>query len=343
MTYIRKLLDIFRPRHEGETRHLLPCSDKTPVLENGAPLLGWNSGTSVQCWRCADCGYMFFDPPDPDILNAYYQDEYPKAAASWYTLENTYATSRSNMLAKLPLSFAPTFLGSDQVKYHESGCAFGAGVAALRSRGYDATGCELNKDAVAQGKAHGNLWISDESDSAFLRRTARRPNVVFSHHVVEHIPDVVGYLAGLKDLLDPQSIVVLAVPNAVSAVAMMKGFHQHAWFAYPGHLHMLSPRSLLCLAEKAGYELLHMDTQLAAATSEDDALLGVDPTDKVRSRRNLAVIEHTLMGAELRAVLTPAGGEVAQQFQATIRNPRTRCQLSGETESRLLEAYASPP
>jgi invasion protein IalB len=50
----------------------------------------------------------------------------------------------------------------------------------------------------------------------------------------------------------------------------------------------------------------------------------------------------TLMGAEIRAVLTPIGSLVARGFRAKIDETRIKCQLSGETERSLMEAYGEP-
>lgn len=324
---------------EPSPRCLFPCAGKIPVLEDRKPLVLWRGNDTLQSWRCADCGYIFFDVPDREFLKTYYQVEYPQSATSWYTVENDYNPARCKARSDLAVSFARSFLGTDQVLYHESGCSFGGTVAALASRGYDATGCELNKDAVAKGRGRGNKWISDESDGDFLRRMRRQPNLIYSHHAVEHMPDPVEYLSGLRQLLSPLSIIFLTLPNAVSAVAMKKGFHGHQWFAYPDHLHLLSPRSLLCLAERAGYEVVYVDTRLAAATDADSSLLGATGNDR-EGRLSLTMIEQTLMGAELRVVLTPIGSTVSTRARAEIESARAKCLHSGETERRLMEVYA---
>jgi SAM-dependent methyltransferase len=338
----RKLLGMFKESASSPSPspdRLFPCTAKMAVLENGKPLVLWRGSETLQSWRCAECGYIFFDVPDLEFLKTYYQHEYPQSAVSWYNVENDYNPDRCRARSDLAISFALTFLGTDKVAYHESGCSFGGTVAALRDKGYDATGCELNKDAVAQGRARGNKWISDESDSEFLGRTKRRPNLIYSHHAVEHMPDPVGFLSGLKGLLDPLGVIFLTLPNAVSAVAMKRGFHGHPWFAYPDHLHLLSPRSLLCLAEKAGYQVVHVDTRMAAATEADCLALGADPRER-EGRLSLTMIEQTLMGAELRVVLTPIDSEVARRSRTQIETTRTKCLLSGETERKLLQLYA---
>lgn len=316
------------PRRQAQ----MPCRDAKPLLEAGQPILGRPQDRREPCWRCSACGYIFFDAPDPQWLENYYQQAYARSASTWYTVENTYSAEHTGWLTALALAYANRFLGTDQVLYHETGCAFGAGVAGLRALGHDATGCELNKDAVALGRARGNAWISDEGDAAFLARTGRRPNIAYSNHVVEHMPDPLNWLRGLRPLLAERSIVVFAVPNAIAAAALRYGYYQYPWFDWPGHLHLYSPRSLLCLAAAAGYEVLHAETFGAAATPEASQAMG-DPVPILRD----------MMGAELRGVLTPAGGPLSQQFRKDIAATREACLASGRRERMALADYARSP
>jgi hypothetical protein len=159
---------------------------------------------------------------------------------------------------------------------------------------------------------------------------------------VEHMPDPVEFLSDVRSVLSPRGIAFIVVPNAVSAAAMRKGFHGHSWFAYPDHLHLLSPRSLLCLAQKAGFEVLRVETTRAGADPSDDEIILGDRPDSRKGRLEKRMIERTLMGAEIRAVLTPIGGLVARGFRAKIDETRVQCQLSGDTERSLMEAYGEP-
>jgi SAM-dependent methyltransferase len=228
------------------------------------------------------------------------------------------------------------------VAYHENGCSFGGTVAALQAAGYDASGSDMNSDAVAKGQARGNAWISSETDRQFLTHAKRRPDMVYSFHAVEHMADPVAFLLDVRSVLSPRGIVFILVPNAVSAAAMHKGFQGHGWFAYPDCLHLLSPRSFLCLARKAGFEVLHVDTTTVGANPSDDEVILGDRPDSRSGRLRKRAIEQTLMGAEVRVVLTPIGSPVARSFRTKIEETRVKCLLSGETERSLMEAYGAP-
>jgi hypothetical protein len=68
----------------------------------------------------------------------------------------------------------------------------------------------------------------------------------------------------------------------------------------------------------------------------------IDRPDSRKGRLEKRMIERTLMGAEIRAILTPIGSLVARGFRAKIDETRIKCQLSGDTERSLMEAYGEP-
>lgn len=284
---------------------------------------------------------MFFDAPGPDVLDRYYNGEYPAAAASWYNVESDYAEEKAGHRADLILSIASDFgfgqPGARQATlYHEIGCAFGGTVHELNRRGYQASGTELNVDAVAQGRARGNDAIAAEPDTDFLRRVGRRPNVVFGVHVFEHMPDPVGYLRDLASCLATDAIVILFVPNAMTLFTAAYGFMGYPWFAFPGHLNLFSPGSTSCLARAAGYELVGLASNLnglePAAT--DFALnSGVETPVMTRIRDHL--VEHGLMAEELVLVLTPAGSPTAARHSAEVAATARRCAANAVFEAEI--------
>ena len=92
-------------------------------------------------------------------------------------------------------------------------------------------------------------------DAAPLKRMGRTVHLLYSFHALEHMPDPVSFLSPFVSVYD-------RTPCAFYAQRLQflhtERLHDHIWFAYPDHLHMYSPRSLLWLAEKAGYEVLEV-------------------------------------------------------------------------------------
>jgi SAM-dependent methyltransferase len=291
--------------------------------------------------RCADCGHVFFDPPPPDLLDRYYSEDYPAASVGWYNVAADYANEKTTPRANRIVSIATDFgFARPETKntelYHEIGCAFGGTVEALNRRGYLTTGTELNAGAVAQGRARGNAAIFAEPDADFLRRVDRQPNVVFGHHVFEHMPDPVGYLRNLAPCLATDSIVILFVPNAMALFPAAYGFMRYPWFAFPGHLNLFSAGSALCLAQAAGYELLDVASRMTrlepAAT---DQALNSRIKTPVMARIRDHLVEAGLMAEELALVLTPAASPTAARHAAKVTATAGRCQANKRVEAAI--------
>ena len=74
-------------------------------------------------------------------------------------------------------------------------------------------------------------------------------NLISMSHVLEHLPDPVGYLSHLREtLLDPQGWLLLEVPN----------LYAHDSFEV-AHLVSYSPHTLLQTLEKAGFETVKLE------------------------------------------------------------------------------------
>jgi len=324
--------------------HLVGCIFDTPgagvpLVQNHEQQTSFFEGSSYTARRCTDCGHVFFDPPSPDLLDRYYNGEYPDSATSWYSVEADYAHDKVRSRADRILSIASGFgftrpEAKEATLYHEIGCAFGGTVHELNRRGYSATGTELNAGAVAQGRARGNDAISAEPDADFLRRVGRQPNVVFGFHVFEHMPDPVGYLRDLASCLASDSIVILFVPNAMALFPAAYGFMRYPWFAFPGHLNLFSAGSASCLARVAGYDLVDVASRTSklepAAT---DHALNSRVRTPVMARIRDHLVEGGLAAEELVLVLTPAASPTAARHPAKLTATAGLCAANAAYEA----------
>jgi SAM-dependent methyltransferase len=318
----------------------LPCGAKVPLVEDGANVVLHRGSDAHQAYRCSDCGYIFFDPPDPLFLQDYYNDEYPRSAASWYNADSNYDPHRCSARVERITALAERFLGTKDVSYHEAGCAFGGVVAMFRSRGYVASGTDINEAAINEGRLRGNTAIFPESELGFFKRTGQRVDVLFSFHAVEHMPLPVQFLAELSTLLTSRGIAIIFVPNSMAAQSVLKSFRSNPWFAYPDHLHLFSAKSALCLAERTGYDLLDVWTEMVTDDARKDALvLGADPAahdGRVRAH----LIKSFFLGQELCFVLTAKGSETASVHADQIAAVRVHCEAAGKREKALLDLCA---
>jgi 2-polyprenyl-3-methyl-5-hydroxy-6-metoxy-1,4-benzoquinol methylase len=318
----------------------LPCGAKVPLVEDGANVVLYRGSEAHPAYRCSECGYIFFDPPDSAFLQEYYNDEYPRSAASWYNADGNYEPDRCSARVERITAIAERFLGTKDVSYHEAGCAFGGVIAMFRSKGYDASGTDINEAAINEGRLRGNRDIFPESEWTFFNRTGRQVDVLFSFHAVEHMPRPDEFLVEISSLLASRGIVIIFVPNSMAAQSMLKSFYSNPWFAYPDHLHLFSAKAALCLAERTGYELLDVWTEMLTDDPNKDAVvLGADPAVH-EARVRAYLIKSSFLGQELCFVLTPKGSETASRLADQIAAVRAHCQAAGKREEAMLELCA---
>lgn len=127
------------------------------------------------------------------------------------------------------------------------GCGDGTFLLAAKNRGWQVTGTEMNPDlARAAGlEVYGSL---DELAGC-------EPfDCITLWHVLEHLVDPLAELTALRKLLAPDSVLVLAVPDAGGTQARLWG---RSWLHrdVPRHLHHFSRRSLELHLHGAGFRL----------------------------------------------------------------------------------------
>ncbi|MCP9485254.1 MAG: class I SAM-dependent methyltransferase [Gaiellaceae bacterium MAG52_C11] len=170
----------------------------------------------------------------------------------------------------------------------EIGCAGGFFLDAAREAGIDVQGVEPSRD--------GSSFARDELGLPVLTGSFEDAGVsgpfdaVCAFHVLEHVPDVRGFLAQARALLVPGGILALEVPNIGSARARRDG---DRWFNLVPEFHCwhFSPTTLRRFVEEAGFEVDRVDTAL--------------PRHYLRARRLLTPPGARALLADLRAWPAP--------------------------------------
>lgn len=134
----------------------------------------------------------------------------------------------------------------------ELGAGDGRFVSRLTQAGFDARGVEPSEGAAAAARARGapvERVTVEELDLA-----AASLDAVVVWHVLEHLRDPAGTLAGIARWLRPGGRVVVACPNLASLQARIGGdrwFHQDV----PRHLTHFTAIGLRLLLERSGFRL----------------------------------------------------------------------------------------
>jgi SAM-dependent methyltransferase len=115
------------------------------------------------------------------------------------------------------------------------GCSWGYGTCQFRQSGFDAVGFEISKPRAEFGRAKLGLRIIDTADEL-----AKMPegsfDIIFSNHVVEHLPEIGAMFALLTRLLQPDGFVFHVLPNFMGKKARA-GY----WVKWIGEDHPIAP------------------------------------------------------------------------------------------------------
>ena len=222
----------------------------------------------VECTSCRLCR----TDPWPDDPAAWYPEDYPQhASGESITARGSRAAlaraARSGTLASRALGVAipEAEVGGPMrpgMTVLDVGAGTGGAVMALRNAGHDAWGLEPSPQAVEVAHAAGNRWVLHGSLDAILHegRLPEGPwDVIRMSQVLEHLPDPLGALGAIRDLLAPGGRLIVGVPNIRSLAA--RATHE-AWdgLELPRHLVHYDRDSLRWVLALAGFRTTSLRT-----------------------------------------------------------------------------------
>lgn len=210
--------------------------------------------------RCGGCGLVQLDPkPTTETLNALYDEDYFQADAvggsdgygDYSSQKEEYLRTFEDDVARIS-QFVNGGLALDV------GCGFGYFMEVAESAGFDCYGVDLAEAAVeiaAKNFPDRVFTGTVESVPALHNRKFR---VIFLSHLIEHIVEPVPFLAGLRDRLAEDGIIVIVTPNIGSALSRVS---RSRWvsFKVPEHVVYFDPRTIRAAADRAGLRTLAVD------------------------------------------------------------------------------------
>jgi 2-polyprenyl-3-methyl-5-hydroxy-6-metoxy-1,4-benzoquinol methylase len=204
-------------------------------------------GRAVVNRICLDCGLVFQSPRMTEAESAaFYADEYRLFNEG--SIDPT-ARNMAAQHARAESLLAFTQPVVEKVSRHlDIGCSMGILLQSFMEKYH----CQ--PVGIEPGEAHRLRAIKDGlTVYASLEELEKAEtglfNLISLAHVLEHLPDPVGYLIHLREtLLDPKGWLLLEVPN----------LYAHDSFEV-AHLVSYSPHTLLQTLEKAGFEVAKME------------------------------------------------------------------------------------
>lgn len=203
-------------------------------------------------WECAECKLRFTqDVPSINDIGAYYQSE------NYISHSNTskgIVNALYHRVRKITLRSKQKLITKITGKPHgtllDVGAGTGAFAAFMIQEGWQVTALEPDLNTIEKAKQLHNITLLPSSELFTL--PPAQFDVITLWHVLEHVHDLHGYLRKFHELLKPDGMLVIAVPNYTSGDASN---YKESWAAYdvPRHLYHFAPPSITRLLEKHGF------------------------------------------------------------------------------------------
>jgi SAM-dependent methyltransferase len=206
--------------------------------------------------RCADCRVVFLNPaPSAEFLAGAYGDGY-------YSYQDFAPTPLWRRLLRTLTGFTPGSTGDPTFdlpgKVLDIGCGSGQFLYRMKQQGWEPYGVELSPRAAEVGNSRHALNIQ-----ACTLKQAQLPDAAFDYirlnHSFEHLLDPRETLSRIHDLLAPQGLLFIGVPNVDGLQA--RWFGKHWWnLGPPVHPFNYSRFTLHRLLSEHGFEMTSFRT-----------------------------------------------------------------------------------
>lgn len=272
------------------------CGTPGVPLYHGLPDRLFGAPGEWNLIRCPDagCGLIWLDPmpTEADIGKAYdtyftHDDPAPARSALRKLLRVSKAAYMAQqfgcgsefskpvqLLAALPIYFIRSlrdgldlplkYLAEGNGRLLEVGCGAGDTLELAAEMGWDAEGLDVDPKAVANARGKGlTVHRGQLADQRFADESF---DLVLMSHVIEHVHDPSGLLRDCRRVLRKGGLLVVFTPNTESWGYRSLGAN---WMGLdpPRHLMVFNPRTLECLARRAGFDRLMLSTTIRYTNS----------------------------------------------------------------------------
>ena len=206
--------------------------------------------------RCTDCGLIYLSPrPGPGEIGDFYPKNYQE------NMLELIARAKKSPAMRLGFDMirrrrTPKLISSGRLL--DVGCSNGAYLAALRERGWEVEGVEMDEHAASYAANERGLKVTrGDAESALRTLDSDRFSVVTMWHLLEHLFDPLEALKQVRRVLKPGGVLMLEVPDISAPPA---AWFKKNWFPLdiPRHLYHFSPETLREMLAKAGLKLVEV-------------------------------------------------------------------------------------
>ena len=199
--------------------------------------------------RCRRCGLVYVNPrPASEGLVSLYADYHSrqgKDEGAWDRLMRRVFREVAELLCSLRD-------GSGPGRLLDVGCGFGAFVAGMRERGWDAEGLDPSPAVVSAAASKGRPVRLGTLEG--LRTEPGAYDAITMFYVLEHLPDPMGALRKAWSLLAAGGTLLIRVPDTTPIVRLLAPLGLGgALYDPPFHLYDFSPAVLREMLRRTGF------------------------------------------------------------------------------------------
>ena len=211
--------------------------------------------------------YEIAEKPTVDELQKHYAEKYYQDAKGSYEHEynrDELKCFRSRLEQRYSALKAvqPRASNMEEGSFLDVGCGEGYAMAYFREQGYTVKGLDFSSAGVESKNPEcldalitGDLFELLQSEI----NSGKQYDIVWLQNVLEHVLDPVDLMKTLRNLISPEGVAVISVPNDYSSIqreALERGhIDRPFWVVPPEHLSYFDNSSLTNIARETGWEI----------------------------------------------------------------------------------------
>lgn len=202
--------------------------------------------------QCQSCGFKFLNPrPDENAISQYYDSsEYISHDSQPKTIRNFLYSIVRNHTQKKKLQLIEKY--SKGKKLLDIGCGTGEFISYCKQSGWEVKGVEPNLKPREYAIRKHHVDVIDEPELTALNKPSF--DIITLWHVLEHVHRLDERIQKIRQILNENGTLIIAVPNSNSWDAV---HYNKFWAAYdlPRHIHHFSQDTIKQLANNSGFEI----------------------------------------------------------------------------------------
>ena len=235
-----------------ETLNFCPICEKNNTVHFLTAIDHFLTKEKFTIVRCQNCGFKFLNPrpAKSEIFRYYNSEEYISHDAEKKSFFSMFYKVIRKSAIKDKYRILRTFSSGNNVL--DIGCGTGEFLSQCRLKGMTVCGIEPNDKARNYAGTVNNIPVYEESELEKLQGSSF--DIITMWHVLEHVHNLNERIQKIGQLLKPDGILIIAVPNSNSWDAI---HYQDAWAAYdpPRHLYHFNSDTIQLLAKKNNFIL----------------------------------------------------------------------------------------